>query len=102
MVGLGNVDNVADASKPVSTATTAALAKKQDRDVNLANLNASMTTGTPLFATWDSISFFTYNGLGSQTAFYTNDQSLPITNIYGNTTYAQMITFRCTRRTTPS
>jgi hypothetical protein len=40
MVGLGNVDNTSDANKPVSTATTTALALK-------ANLASPALTGTP-------------------------------------------------------
>lgn len=50
-IGLGNVDNTSDVNKPVSTATTAAIAasrKLLQRVYNENTTNSAMTTTTPL------------------------------------------------------
>lgn len=47
-VGLANVDNTADASKPVSTAQAAAIATKLDKSANLSDLASVATARTNL------------------------------------------------------
>ena len=50
-LGLGNVDNTSDASKPISTATQAALSNKLDITGNAATATSATTAGTASSAT---------------------------------------------------
>ena len=50
-LGLGNVDNTSDASKPISTATQAALSNKLDITGNAATATSATTAGTAISAT---------------------------------------------------
>lgn len=44
-VGLGNVDNTSDASKPISTATQNALNNKQNKSINVSGITAKTVEG---------------------------------------------------------
>ena len=62
MVGLGNVDNITDLAKPVSTATQAALNLK-------ANLNNPTFTGTLIAPTINALSALQIHGTSTDTLY---------------------------------
>jgi hypothetical protein len=64
-VGLGNVDNTSDASKPVSTATQTALNAKED-SVNKST-NTSLGTSDVLFPTQNAVKTYVDNQIATTT-----------------------------------
>lgn len=78
-VGLGNVDNISDANKPISTATQAALDKKQDKFDRVKINNSEISLYSPLHGV-NSTSFQT---LDDDNSFVSVTYSAPEDVYYG-------------------
>lgn len=78
-VGLGNVDNTSDANKPISTATQAALDKKQDKFDRVKINNSEISLYSPLHGV-NSTSFQT---LDDDNSFVSVTYSAPEDVYYG-------------------
>lgn len=78
-VGLGNVDNISDVNKPISTATQAALDKKQDKFDRVKINNSEISLYSPLHGV-NSTSFQT---LDDDNSFVSVTYSAPEDVYYG-------------------
>jgi hypothetical protein len=90
MVGLGNVDNVADVSKPVSTATQIVLDSKQARNLNESYITSTITATSPFYTSFTPTDFPPWTS--GKANNFTNDTSYPITNYGVVSNYASQLT----------
>jgi hypothetical protein len=90
MVGLGNVDNVADVSKPVSTATQIVLDSQQARNLNESYITSTITATSPFYTNFTPTDFPPWTS--GKANNFTSDTSYPITNYGVVSNYASQLT----------